>query len=99
MQEQGKKKRVLKMPQNSHFISRGTETEYGINMKVEEYECIRLIDYMPILRKSAQGRMEVSRATVQMLYAEARKKLARFLVEGISLQIEGGDYELSHRQQ
>ena len=41
--------------------------------------------------------MEVSRATVQMLYAEARKKLARFLVEGISLQIEGGDYELSHR--
>ena len=50
------KKRVLKMPQNSHFISRGTETEYGINMKVEEYECIRLIDYMPILRKNAHGR-------------------------------------------
>ena len=46
MPRTGKKKRVLKMPQNSHFISRGTETEYGINMKVEEYECIRLIDYM-----------------------------------------------------
>ena len=38
MPRTGKKKRVLKMPQNSHFISRGTETEYGINMKVEEYE-------------------------------------------------------------
>ena len=37
MPRTGKKKRVLKMPQNSHFISRGTETEYGINMKVEEY--------------------------------------------------------------
>ncbi len=97
MPRTGKKKRVLKMPQNSHFISRGTETEYGINMKVEEYECIRLIDYMAYTQEECARQMEVSRATVQMLYAEARKKLARFLVEGISLQIEGGDYELSHR--
>ena len=36
--------------------------------------------------------MEVSRGTVQMLYAEARKKLARFLVEGLELRIEGGEY-------
>lgn len=97
-QEQGKK-RVLKMPQNASFISRGTETEYGINMKVEEYECIRLIDYMAYTQEECARQMEVSRATVQMLYAEARKKSARFLVEGISLQIEGMEafYELSHR--
>ena len=55
MPRTGKKKRVLKMPQNSHFISRGTETEYGINMKVEEYECIRLIDYMAYRVRKADG--------------------------------------------
>ncbi len=34
--------------------------------------------------------MDGSRATIQALYTEARKKLARFLVEGASLRIEGG---------
>ena len=94
MPRAGKKKRVLKMPQNRQFISRGTETEYGVIMTVEEYECIRLIDYMDLTQEECAGEMEVSRATIQMLYAQARKKIARFLVEGISLRIEGGDYEL-----
>lgn len=61
-------------------------------MKVEEYECIRLIDYMACTQEGCARQMGVSRATVQTLYAEARKKLARFLVEGLTLQIEGGDY-------
>lgn len=61
-------------------------------MKVEEYECIRLIDYMACTQEECARQMGVSRATVQTLYAEARKKLARFLVEGLTLQIEGGDY-------
>ena len=36
--------------------------------------------------------MQVSRITVQALYSEARKKLARFLVEGNHLEIRGGNY-------
>ncbi|MGF0032481.1 NifB/NifX family molybdenum-iron cluster-binding protein [Bariatricus sp. SGI.154] len=92
MPRTGKKKRVQKIPRNCCFISPGINKEYGIIMKVEEYECIRLIDYMSYTQEECARQMEVSRATVQMLYAEARKKLARFLVEGIRLQIEGGDY-------
>lgn len=92
MPRSGKKKRVQKIPHNCCFISRGVDKEYGIVMKVEEYECIRLIDYMSYTQEACARQMEVSRATVQMLYAEARKKVARFLVEGIRLQIEGGDY-------
>ena len=61
-------------------------------MRVEEYECIRLIDYMTCTQEECAAQMQVSRATVQAIYASARKKLARFLVEGMSLQIEGGDY-------
>ena len=38
--------------------------------------------------------MNISRATVQRIYAAARKKIALSLVEGLPLQIEGGNYQL-----
>lgn len=89
-----KKRRVCKLPQNRQFYSQ-KEKNHGIVMKVEEYECIRLIDYMAFTQKECAVQMQVSRATVQSIYASARKKLARFLVEAIPLRIEGGDYRLS----
>lgn len=88
-----KKRRVCRLPQNQRFYSE-REKNHGIIMKVEEYECIRLIDYMAFTQEECAKQMQVSRATVQSVYAAARKKLARFLVEGMALQIEGGDYRL-----
>ena len=88
-----KKRRVCRLPQNSRFYSDG-EKNHSIVMKVEEYECIRLIDYMAFTQEECAAQMQVSRATVQSVYASARKKLARFLVEGMALRIEGGDYRL-----
>lgn len=88
-----KKRRVCKLPQNRQFYSQ-KEKNHGIVMKVEEYECIRLIDYMAFTQKECAVQMQVSRATVQSIYASARKKLARFLVEAMPLRIEGGDYRL-----
>ena len=38
--------------------------------------------------------MDVARTTVQRIYAQARRKLAVFLVEGRPLQIGGGSYAL-----
>ena len=94
MPRAGKKKKVLKMPGYCRFAAENQRKMVGhsIVMKVEEYECIRLIDYMAYTQEECAKAMEVSRGTVQMLYAEARKKLARFLVEGLELRIEGGEY-------
>ena len=66
-----------------------------IILNVEEYEVLRLLDYEGLTQEECAAQMDVGRATVQALYAEARKKMARFLVEGSCLQIEGGSYRLA----
>ena len=38
--------------------------------------------------------MHIARTSVQSLYSDARRKLARFLIEGIGLVISGGNYQL-----
>ncbi|NLH46939.1 MAG: DUF134 domain-containing protein [Acholeplasmataceae bacterium] len=65
-----------------------------INMTVEEYETIRLIDLEEKTQQECSERMGVARTTVQGIYDAARKKLADALVNGKHLQIAGGDYEL-----
>lgn len=68
-----------------------------INMTVEEYETIRLIDLEGKTQQECSDRMEVARTTVQGIYDVARKKLADALVNGKHLHIGGGDYELCAR--
>lgn len=86
------KKRICRMPAHSRFKSEQAKQEgQQIRMSVEEYETIRLIDYMAMTQEECAVQMQVARTTVQALYRDARRKLARFLVEGAGLVIEGGD--------
>ncbi|RVU54484.1 NifB/NifX family molybdenum-iron cluster-binding protein [Anaerosphaera multitolerans] len=63
-------------------------------LHLEEWECLRLVDYMSLSQQEAAASMEISRQSVQYLLQSARKKVARALVEGIPLLIDGGNYEL-----
>lgn len=96
MPRPSKSRRVCRAPRYAEFFAKEAmqEKDRFVRMSVEEYETIRLMDYMGLTQAEAAEQMQVSRATVQVLYTEARKKMARFLVEGISMQISGGDYEL-----
>ena len=84
------------MPGNKEFgaINDHCRSQVIICMTVEEYECIRLIDYENLMQEECAERMKVARTTVQRIYNDARKKLADVLVNGHILKIEGGDYEL-----
>lgn len=59
-------------------------------LELDEYEAIRLADYLGMEHAEAALEMEISRSTFSRLIERARKKTARFLIEGKELSIEGG---------
>jgi predicted DNA-binding protein (UPF0251 family)/predicted Fe-Mo cluster-binding NifX family protein len=61
-----------------------------IQLNLDEFECIRLIDHLGLEQEKAAEQMGVSRPTVTRIYASARKKIADALVLGQALRIEGG---------
>lgn len=61
---------------------------------IDEYETIRLIDYLNLSQEDCAAQMNVARTTVQAIYDSARKKLADMLVNGKQLNISGGSYDL-----
>ncbi len=95
MPRPSKNKRIGKLPLHTVFTAQGAEKASGaLGLLLEEYETLRLIDYLGYTQEACAQRMQVGRATVQALYTSARKKTARFLVEGTTLCIQGGNYEL-----
>ncbi len=59
-------------------------------LTLDEYEAIRLADYLGMDHAEAALEMEISRSTFSRLIEKARQKTARFLIEGKELCIEGG---------
>ena len=95
MARPNKSKRVRSLPGFEAFMTCGREnTENKLILSVEEFETIRLLDYLGMTQEECARSMQIGRATVQMLYTEARKKVARFLVEGTGLLIQGGNYQV-----
>ena len=88
-------RRVCEIPQTLRFFPENPpEAAEPVTLTVEEYETIRLIDREGLSQEACGEIMQVARTTVQQIYANARKKLADVLVEGLPLRIAGGDYEL-----
>lgn len=65
-----------------------------VELMVDEYEAVRLIDLEELTHEEAALRMDVARTTVTGIYTAARKKLADCLVNGKILVIKGGDYKI-----
>lgn len=65
-----------------------------VTMTVDEFEAIRLIDFLKLTQEECAARMQVSRPTVTNIYESARFKLADALVNEKQMLIGGGDYDI-----
>ena len=92
-----KAKRVCAMPSVEVFGPLDQETDGKVELTLEEYETIRLIDLLECTQEECAAQMGVARSTVQQVYDTARRRLAQALVEGRRLHISGGDYVLCPR--
>ena len=92
-------RKICCLPINNRFgalDSNITEKETVI-MGIDEYETIRLIDYEGLTQKECADQMDIARTTVQGMYDVARKKIADCLVNGKTLVLHGGRYQLCEK--
>ena len=94
-----KGRKVCGAPSCTRFSPSYGQDELGVvEMTVDEYETIRLIDWEGFTQEQCADQMEVARTTVQAIYQSARKKLADCIVNSRSLIINGGEYRIcEHR--
>ena len=95
-----KKYRIIrKGPKISQFSPRGRpgrpdETE----LKMDEFEAIRLADFEGISQKEAAKSMKISQQTFSRILNKAHRTIAGALVHGKIIKIQGGSYVLSSLQ-
>ena len=89
-------RKVCCLPESNRFgpLEFPENVDTFVNMSVDEYETIRLIDLENLTQEECAKQMDIARTTVQGVYNNARKKLADTLVNGKILTIEGGEYKL-----
>lgn len=91
-------RKVCALPQTAAFGPLlQPPAEQALQMTIDEYETVRLIDLLGCTQEDCAAQMGVARTTVQAVYNEARRKLADALVNGRQLVIRGGNYELCPR--
>lgn len=86
---------VMAYPRVSGFTPIGTDKANAVSLTLDEYEVIRLLDYMGLQQVEAADVMGISRPTLTRIYMEARRKMATAIVEGRPLDLSAGnpDYQ------
>jgi predicted DNA-binding protein (UPF0251 family) len=90
-----KNRRVCKPPKMKGFKPFGIpkcKLEI-VQLTIEEYESIRLVNYEMLQQKEAAVLMNVSRPTLTRIYNKALKNITKAFVEGKAIIIDGGNYK------
>ena len=67
-------------------------------LSIDEFEAIRLADLDGLYHEQAAERMNISRQTFGRIIEAARGKVAKALVGGPTLRIEGGEIEMAEQR-
>ena len=90
-------RRVMLMPNCRLFKPAGVPAASlgEVTLAVDEFEALRLADYEGLYQQGAAQRMGVSRQTFGRIVEAGRKKVAKALVKGLALRIEGGEVKMA----
>ena len=89
-------RRIGRPPSITGFVVKGghTASHEVLQLTFEEYESLRLIGYEGKNHEESSEIMGVSRPTMTRIYTKAIFKISKALVEGLSVDISGGNYSL-----
>lgn len=95
-----KKYRIVRQdPKISQFSPRGRPGRPDeVNLTMDEFEAIRLADFLGFSQKEAARSMRISQQTFSRIFKKARKNLANGLIRGTIIKIQGGHYVISSRE-
>ena len=83
-------RRIEHLPVYRSFSPDDIVATENVQMTVDEYEALRLLDGEGLTQEACAARMNIARTTVTAIYESARKKVADALVHGKRLLITGG---------
>ncbi len=93
------RKRLVNLPpkfQNFRPTGISRKMLKSVVLTFDEYEAIRLADYLGKGHLEASKLMKISRPTFTRLIDRARQKTAQAIVEGMELIIEGGNVDFAN---
>ncbi|MFC2093140.1 DUF134 domain-containing protein [Bacteroidota bacterium] len=95
MREPYRKRRINEPPRFNNFKPSGVPRRFlkQIDLTIDEYEALRLTDYLQLEHLEASEKMNISRPTFTRLIEKARHKVAQAIVDGRELIIEGGNID------
>jgi len=90
-------RKVGATPDVTYFKPRGVPMSRleDVFIPVEGFEALRLADHNGMSHEAAAAEMEVSRQTFGRILSSARQSVAKALVQGWALKIQGGAYTLA----
>ena len=91
-----KPRRVSTMPRYTYFKPTGIPMPLldDVVLTVDEIEAIRLKDLEKLEQQECAARMNIAQSTLQRILVSAREKIARSLIEGKAMRIQGGPFAL-----
>jgi predicted DNA-binding protein (UPF0251 family) len=94
----GKYRIVRVDPKISQFSPRGKPGRpEEVEIRMDEYEALRLADYQGLSQKEAAKSMRISQQTFSRILRKAHWLIAKGITTGSAIRIQGGQYVISTR--
>ncbi len=84
------RRRIRGKPKSYFFKPAGIPVKdlEEINLKHDEFEALRLIDYEELSQEESSNKMNISQPTFSRILSQGRKKIAEAVVNGNAIKIE-----------